>query len=1725
MVDFNVSPYYDDYNASKQFYRLLFVPGRAVQARELTQLQTILQNQVGNLTDHIFEDGSQVIPGEIAYDSNYDYVKLQDQYNSVDIDVDNFANTIITGQTSEVKAQVIGIASVLGSDPNTLFIKYIDSGTDGEVGKFSSGEVIETDGGTTYYANVATSSPTGKGSSVTIKEGVYYTKGILAQVNQQTLVLEKYSNTPSYRVGVEVVESFITEGDDTSLLDNAAGSENESAPGAHRYKVSLILAKRAIDSSDDENFIELLRISNGTIQERFDRPRYAYLEDELAKRTFEESGNYTITPYGIDVREHLNDGSNRGVYTVGDGGDAAKIALGMEPGKSYVNGYRIENISTKFIDIDKARETRQQNNSVINAEYGAYIIIENVYSFPNITNFSTIDLHDTAIVTPGTASGSKVGTAKVHGIELHSGTAGSGTEEYKLYIFDVKMNTGKTFTNDVESLYFSDSPAFTADTVLNSNSELVYYNALQNTSLFHLQFSPIKTVRSSDATVDTSYTVRRELTGTADGSGDITFNAGTNEVFSSYTSKDYTATIISGINAGDVIDLDGNVTLGGIPTGKSVTLNLGSNAIDKDVRVVVTLIKQVAGEKSKTLTSGSLSITSPTSTISLEKADIYRITGIYDSGDSGVDATDSDTDIKSRYDLDNGQRDAYYGLGSITLKSGNSAPTGRILIKFEYFTHGSGDYFSADSYDGQIDYADIGTYTTKAGVEYELRDVLDFRPRINDAGTAFTGTGSGRIEMVKPTSTIRADFSYYLNRIDKVYVDEKGNFGVVKGASESDPKIPNDLDNTMSIYNVYVRAYTFGTQDVLCEAIENRRYTMRDIGRIANRVTNLEYYTSLSLLEKETADLKVLDNSGLDRFKNGFIVDNFAGHSIGDVENTDYRCAIDKDEGILRPQFNEENVPLQFNASSSSDYQKTGDLITLPYTEEVFISQEKSSRKENVNPYAIFTFRGSIALNPPNDEWKDTERSPDLNVTLPDNADLLVDLAERTGVTGTQWNSWQDSWVGATRSTRSSSVNREVGNNVNQWGVSWPVRFNTTTTTVSSTTVGQTRSGIQTSVEAQNVTRDLGDRVVNVQIVPFIRAREVEFKATRLKPNTRVYAFFDGIDVNSYIRPPFGNSGDPLVTDSNGAVGGTFDLPNTDTLRFRTGERVFRLTDSSTNRNDNTTEAEVTYQAQGLLETRQNTILSTRVAQVERQQVSDSRTITRTSVARATTNGEWFDPLAQTIMVEEDGGCFITGIDLYFASKSTNIPVTVQMRNVVNGYPGPFIFPFGEKTLNPADVNVSDDGTSTTKFTFDSPVYLQEGVEYCFVVLADTTDYELYVARIGENQIGTENPISQQPYAGVMFKSQNASTWTADQTQDISFRLYKANFDTSKEPIVTLENKEVELQLLGTNPFTTTDTSNEITVFHKNHGMIDGSSVTISGVANGTYNNIPHTELNAKHTVSNVEHNKYTITVSTNANATGEVGGSVVYAEKNIPFDSLYPIIQQTVLPNTGLAWAVKTTSAQSIHGSQTPWLKDTYYQLIEANATSRFLSPRTIASATNETDELSGEKSFEMQAVMASSNSNVSPVIDTARMSLIAIHNIINNPDNGNVADFVAETDPQNTSSVAKYITKRITLSDPAIALKVLIGASKPENATIELYYKTLTIDESTTFKDKDWTEIQPEETIISSARPDVFREYSLLADNIEQFTAFQVKIVMKSTSSAEVPKIRDFRAIALGT
>jgi len=2055
-TDFNVSPYYDDFAESKKFHRVMYRPAFAVQARELTTQQAILQNQIEKMSDSMFKHGSMVIPGEVTYDLNHFSVKL----TSFTGTLANFTGNTLTGGTSGVVADVLSVVVTDGTDPDTLFVKYRNSGTDNASDKFTDGETL-TSGASTGETAVVASTHTG--CAAFVDAGTYYINGFFVEVDSQSLILDKYTNTPDYRVGLSINETFVTSTDDSSLLDNATGTSNINATGAHRFKITLTLAKLSLTSTADSTFVETFRLKSGKLQNRPIDDVRTSIEDTLARRTYDESGDYVVDDFELDIREHLLAGTNRGIYaadTTSDDGNTAtddKLAFGLSQGKAYVKGYEIGKIGTTYIDVNKARDFETDSGSITRFDIGSFVNVENVFGTPDINfvsgeieNYKTLRLVDTAHGTRGTVFGTAlahvfdIGRAKTRAFEYRSGSAASpdsGTSShlssgsvtdvvFKHFLFDIEMfshvnisgkmsgalttgdiltgetsgatgivegvttegsavitgatsadpvvvtcsgghnftegqqiviagvsgitdintthtvkdptaTTFKLFTaqtaatttpaavdgsgyssfsgsggtakhttivlnnvqgefvggetvtaptnsrtgtvqfdslgcksfqqkefNQTKGISMAGSPTYTANVSLgsdfaehktltgsitcangatavtgsgtrfkselrigdsitwtdNANTTVIrivesiisntsleltaavgsadvttsapfvrrrgqLQNASKNTAIFKLPYEIVKTLLTTDnsSLSDTSFKIRRQFVTTLSSSGTATLTAGTNEVFSAFTENDYTVSIMTTGSggtgaAGDIISLStaNDFTLGGSPTGKTLAIALGSGYNGHKIKVIATISSSVVGAKTKTAKTNQTKTvdTEALATddfISIGKADVFKLNSVYMSSNFSTAADTDDTEVTSRFELDTGQRDSYYDIARLRLKPGAANPTGRLLINFDFFEHGAGNFFSIDSYSG-FDYASIPGYTSDVTDEdFPLRDCLDFRPRVDDASTinsggidrSFDGTGASPIEFCKINSDVTNDLEYYLSKRARVYLTSKGKFEIVAGASAIDPGFGEQLKDAIHLYDVLMPAYTFDTSTIEIKAIDNRRYTMRDIGGLHKRIENMEYYTQLSLLEADAKSMQIQDADGFDRFKNGFFVDNFTGHGIGDVTDGDYSVSMDMAAGELRPSHHMDNSNLIESDSAlgssasmtdairtTNGYQKTGDLITLPYTEETEIEQLYASTTVNLNPYDTISFVGSVVLSPDQDDWMETETIPEMTINIPGVFDTLTGGAS-SGVQelnlGTVWNEWNNNWS-SVDIAGTENVTTIPGARRPQWPF---LRRPGRRETISTQDINnRTRTGTRTTLVPGGLRNtSMGNRVVQVAFATFIRARDISFTARGMKPSTRIYPFFDGIDVSAYVTPTGSSAGAALTTDAAGTATGVFSIPRPIDLRtvrvaagfvapprFRVGKRVFRLTSSSTNVKTEglvTTSAESDYTAKGLVQTVQGTVISTRETQVQRTTQNDTSQVigaTGTRIVRDE-GGTWYDPVCQSFMIDKTNGMFVSSIEVFFKTKSSSLPVTLQIRTMTNGYPTTTIVPFGQQVIQSGDVSVSDDASVATKFTFPSPVFLQNGIEYAFCVITNNTDYTMYTSRLGQTTLDGSRLISNQPYLGSMFKSQNASTWTSEQNEDVKFKINRCKFTENTEGTVHLVNDIVPVKPLGFNPITTTSGSADITIQHRNHGMHStANNVIIAGVPSGTFNGIASTNINGTYNaIKNIKLHSYQVTAANSdaADATGDIGGSDVTVTRNILFDVIKPIAGIVQPPGTEIGTIMRTTSGKTLEGGETEFALTTSsdQKAVELNEDYYMTSPRIVASAINETNEMSGSKSlaFAISMKTQTGDDNISPIIDTTRLSAHLIRNHLFSPSSGTTVDFVADTAKRGGSGPAKYITRPILLSNESTALDVRLSAYIPGTSEVEVYFRLSNADDSRNMQDLVWTPFNGDgspDTELSAVDDNTsFREYQYSVSELTKFTAFQLKLVLKGTISSYPPRVKDLRGIAL--
>jgi len=1960
-LDLNVSPYYDDAAAAiaNNYNRILFKPGYAVQARELTQLQSILQDQVGKFGNHVFKNGSVVAGCEFKLDTARDFIKVLDEDASGFLieDIEDYVGAKVIGLTSSIQAEIvhaIGGSEADSPNLNTLYLRYLTGDGSTDAVHFSPSEtlrVIESETGDQVADTFVVDNTFeegnyyyGRGSFVTLDNGIIFLDGKFLPFTKTTLELLKYNAYPYFKIGFEIVESIVTHETDLELLDPAQGTFNYAAPGADRYVTTASLVKYALDDTPSDDFSEYLTIVGGKLQNVVSEDRiYADLGRNLAKRTYDESGNYTVKAFPILIKEHLDTGTNGGLiaYNAEEpaaGGDEALLAIGIEAGKAYVRGYAYETRQTEYLVVPKGNTTKVINEVPISTAFGSYILVDNFCGNWDIAAGDTVSLRGTAANAIGTsgsptggtqsatgAPGSQIGTARVRHIVHETGTPGVYNTQYRMYLYDIQMASSYNF-EDVKGVYYDTTADGHANVVL-VDSKAYLYESKFNSLLFKFPARALKT--TNPVSVDNSFVYNKQFDDTIDSSNTITFSVSSPESFpftvGTLTNTEILDNIIVTTKAactinsvdyeiGSVLDLRSTAGVSVTNTGSQITITF-PGAIGAATNIRVHCKVQVAGANkvTKELKESAVVVLdtedsgNTTGTYNLGASDGYKLRSVKigDYDELAADIQASGTDVTSLFNFDTGQRDGFYANARIIKKPGASLTLTdkKLVVTFDYFTHGGSpstayNFYTVDSYPvddettpaGKIRTEEIPIYTsTTSGMTYDLRDTLDFRPRWDDTitfttspasapvnpavGSSPSGPSGGAIITPFPTEQFTTDIEYYLGRKDRIVMDDEGVFSSVYGVSSLTPLEPVEPENSLSIAVIDIPPYpslapnvakSVGRTDygVKYKSIDNRRYTMRDIGQLEQRLNRLEYYTSLNLLEKSASDLSITDTNGLDRFKNGILVDAFTGHNVGNVLSNEYHIAIDPAAKEMRPFFFMENVDLQYDSANSSNITKTGDLLTLPYTEFTMMSQLQASKFRNCTGELLFTYIGDMELDPPVDNWTDTATLPDISANFDGNYDAWETLADAWG---TQWEDWQDTGTG--RVTTNTQVT--AGNTAIRGDTLFQEDIAIVTTT---TQQRQTRQGVQLTVTPETQTQRIGPRVTNTSIIPFMRSIVVTFKATRMKPLTRVYPFFDGVTVEEHCRPLSGivsgttnsvqNSslagsyGAPLITNAAGECFGQFRIP---AGTFRVGEKLFRLADDSKNRiKFVTTSASMTFSANGLSQSVQDTVVSTRVANVAAVSLSDSRTVSdsnttanrlgeravgvvqttvvnntfttinnttnvtevtqvtnvvnNTNVTNVTNNitnvtnvtqvtapdpdpdpgvneSSWVDdirdpdPIAQTFIVSAvPFGCYVTSIDTYFKKKSLTNPITLQLREVVNGYPGNRVIPFGEVTLLPSQVNIdAENGEASTKFTFPSPVYLQNNTEYCFVLLPAGNDpnYEIWVSELGENQLNTTTRISEQPNVGVLFTSANNRTWTAWQSEDIKFSLQRANFEIGTTGTVALNTHDIDYAKFdsfsnGTfasgdkihgfsfdivNPGTGYTPTNG-TVSHTLSGGIStgGTNATVAVTfSGGAVSNVVVTNPGSGY-ISNP-----TLTITgggSNANISVTLNSGFAHS-----YDSLYNVakvyvesgnftvndrvgngtshaliaeLEDKVLNAMGanvgymdhtpcqLIWAYSATTNT---GSETE--ASTSYENFVPDKTTELTIDAAIRSYSNEQNDLGGDKSFKIQLGMTSQTSTVSPVIDLRKCSMIAVANDVNND--------ATDEDIGIGDARSKYVSRQVVLDDGQEAedLKVYLSQYVPNGTDVKVYGRFLHQSDPASFEEKDWIELTTTPPTVTSSS---FVEYTygipsteFNGDGVFEYTTdgvtytgyktFAVKVVLLSDKTSVVPRCRELRAIAL--
>ena len=348
---------------------------------------------------------------------------------------------------------------------------------------------------------------------------------------------------------------------------------------------------------------------------------------------------------------------------------------------------------------------------------------------------------------------------------------------------------------------------------------------------------------------------------------------------------------------------------------------------------------------------------------------------------------------------------------------------------------------------------------------------------------------------------------------------------------------------------------------------------------------------------------------------------------------------------------------------------------------------------------------------------------------------------------------------------------------------------------------------------------------------------------------------------------------------------------------------------------------------------KERTVVSSRSINFVEDRLFQRQPIRRSSVSNRLVqrfNVGGHDPLAQTFVVQSSGGAFVTSVDLFFKQAGER-PIYVEIRTTDNEVPSTKIVPFSQVILQPADINVSTNGSAATTFTFPSPIYLQENETYALVVKVDEPGCEAFISELGGTDLLTENIVGIQPLTGSLYLSQNSREFEINPLLDLKFDLKQAEFTANQNATVQLKANPAETVTLAKDPFQFTNGSELVRVHQKNHGFSANDIVMIDGVADGLYgansitNGASQDLLNGAHTIQSqgLQKDSYVIdleTVDANNNdildgattdfITGRHGGTGVSASRQLTADALYVKTEDLDFDDTSLAYTVNATNS-----------------------------------------------------------------------------------------------------------------------------------------------------------------------------------------------------------------------
>ena len=963
-------------------------------------------------------------------------------------------------------------------------------------------------------------------------------------------------------------------------------------------------------------------------------------------------------------------------------------------------------------------------------------------------------------------------------------------------------------------------------------------------------------------------------------------------------------------------------------------------------------------------------------------------------------------------------------------------------------------------------------------------------------------------------------------------------------------------------------------------------YTMREIGALDERIKRLEYYTVLNALELDAKTLSIRDDTGnLERFKNGIFADPFNDFSIGNKTDREFRIGIDSRNSLARPLFEELFQNFKLSTTESSNIKVAGRLAMIDYDSEYFGGNKYATNYRNCTE-SYYNYKGSVQLFPNFDNVNQVTEIAAQTITV----DIAGAFEKFIAVTG----------IGKDISSVSSTT--VLASSTTDVRLSQTVAERTTSTDYSKTTVTTIKDLL---VDIKPVNYDMGAFIKDVSTLPYMRSRLISVVVRGLKPSTRLYMYFDRVNVTSYCSPAYvsdayavssgvsrelrqvnsaaianlvggkenevltkyGNMGDPISSNVNGEAYFVFLLPEN---TFRSGDRTLIVTntDSLDAISAQITHAEGTYTSSALAVSKQNLSFS-----ILQPSFNPTTTITSNTVNwNETTRYQYrVDPVAETFVVNDTGainvpGIYLTQFGVYFKKKSPTMGISCVIVGSTAGIPDRDKI-LGTAHLNPSNISISNDASSETIFTFDSPVLLQSDQTYAFWLEPDgaNPDYEIWYSEVGGKDVISGVDITQQPYSGVMYVSSNGKAWTAIQSSDLKFKMYRAKFKYQDATAVFRNETDEFISLSALtrentgNPIMIGDvvyaanTANTLQTFtdRTNYpfGIVE-SIDELNGIltiekSNGLFSNTSYPNLKI-YRVAEVGNTEEIIITNLIANCT-------IATVNDMPYHGVVPKFNVIEPIGTKIKMFYEGTANNDLS-----FAKDSNITVVKNESLTNYYDyERVLRSYSNEISNGTygnrGTATFSIN--MKSTNDYVSPVIDLGAKTFNYIKNIIN--------DDASNEHTRYGNAYNRYISKRVVLTQEAEDLLVYITGYRPVGTDILVYGKFLNQNDNENFDTKAWTELtlkkELQKSYSSPQNIDDYREliyempvgrlpvsderYALNAyldpnsvdpvnvltyvDSLGEiytgYSIFAIKIVLLSDNPVVLPTMRDVRAVAL--